>query len=63
MIGKLNNLEKADYERIEEVVETLKHENDVNGKPFKIIRVENPYLSLLYKEQLDRIVRLHKRIY
>jgi agmatine deiminase len=45
-----NNLEKADYERIEEVVQTLNKATDVNGKPFKIIRVKNPDLNLLWNE-------------
>ncbi|RJS59357.1 agmatine deiminase family protein [Bacillus sp. PK3_68] len=45
-----NNLEKEDYERIEEVVQTLKRSTDVNGKPFKIIRVPFPDLELVWNE-------------
>lgn len=45
-----NNLERIDYERIEEVVDTLEAATDVNGKPFKIIRVPAPDLNLVWNE-------------
>ncbi|RNB92352.1 agmatine deiminase family protein [Brevibacillus fluminis] len=45
-----NALEKADYERIEEAVETLKRATDTHGKPFRIIRVQNPNLSTVWNE-------------
>ncbi|MEZ2737210.1 agmatine deiminase family protein [Aneurinibacillus aneurinilyticus] len=47
-----NKLEKEDYKRIEEVVETLKRATDVNGKPFKIIRVPSPDLKLVWNEHI-----------
>lgn len=47
-----NNLEKIDYEIVEEVVDTLEAATDVNGKPFKIIRVPNPDLSLVWNERI-----------
>lgn len=45
-----NNLERIDYERIEEVVDTLEAATDINGQPFNIIRVPAPDLSLLWNE-------------
>lgn len=46
-----NNLEKSDYERIEEVARVLQNATDVNGKPFTIIRVMNPDLVWLWNER------------
>jgi agmatine deiminase len=47
-----NDLERLDYERIEEAVDTLEAATDVHGNHFNIIRVPNPDLSLVWNERL-----------
>lgn len=43
-------LEKDDYHVYEEAAETLRNATDANGKPFTVIQVENPDLSLFWQQ-------------
>lgn len=47
--AKSHAIAKADYLVYEEVAETLENSTDANGKPFTVIRVENPDLSLFWE--------------
>jgi len=45
-------LGKSDYHVYEEAAETLRNATDANGKPFTVIQVENPDLSLFWEESI-----------